>query len=180
MCYILFCTLLSHFTHKYINGLLLYIFVSAVRIPLKWGLLVCYSSKATTWYLHLWSSLKFLVWRLHHEFNIWMGARYICALIWQIVRCVYPRMFHSFWINFLMKLNINCIYTMNLQTLSLYVPINPWIDSPTEKLLTCSCVQYLIPFCLVCYYLVWKMDPLLVIKSPLTSSRLACQLVGSW
>ena len=31
---------------------------------------------------------------------------------------------------------------MNLQTFSLYVPIDPWIDSPTEKLLMCSCMQY--------------------------------------
>ena len=80
--------------------------------------------------------------------------------------------------------NINCIHMINLWTLSLYVPIDPWIDSPIEKLLTCNCVQYLIPYCLVCYRLVcyrlvWKMDRLLAIESPLTSLRLACQLVGS-
>ena len=68
---------------------------------------------------------------------------------------------------------------MNLRTLSLYVPIDPSINSPTEKLLTCSCMQYLIPYCLVCYCLVWKMDRLLVIEFTLTSSRLAYQLVGA-
>ena len=45
-------------------------------------------------------------------------------------------------------------YMMNLRILSLYVPIDPWIDCPTEKLITCSCVQYLISYCLVCYRLV--------------------------
>ena len=73
-----------------------------------------------------------------------------------------------------MKLNINCIYMMNLQMLSLYVPIDPSIDYPTEKLLVCSCVQYPIP-----YHLVWRLDPLLAIESPLTSLRLDCQLVGN-
>ena len=33
-------------------------------------------------------------------------------------------------------------------------------------------------YCLVCYQLVWKMNPLLAIESLLISSRLACQLVG--
>ena len=100
---------------------------------------IWYSSKAT-WYPHACCSLKFLMWRLYHVFNIGTGAHYICARIRQIVRRVYPWILHLFWINFLMKLNINCIYMIKLRTLSLYVPIDPWIDSPTEKLLTCSCV----------------------------------------
>ena len=66
-----------------------------------------YSSKAI-WYSHTCCSLKFLVWRLHHVFNIWTGAHYICAHIRQIIRCVYAQTIHSFWINFLMKLHINC------------------------------------------------------------------------
>ena len=41
--------------------------------------------------------------------------------------------FTHFWINLLMKLNINCIYTMNLQILPLYVPIDPQIDCPTKN-----------------------------------------------
>ena len=91
----------------------------------------------------------------------------------------HPQMFHLLLNKLLMKLNINCIHPMNLRILSLYVPIDPWIDCPTEKLLTCSCVQYLIPCCLVCYHLAWEMDPLLAIESLLTSLGLACQLVGS-
>ena len=70
-------------------------------------------------------------------------------------------------------------YMMNLRILSLYVPIDLRFNSPTEKLLTYSCMLYLIPYCLVCYHLEWKMDPLLAIEYPLISSRLACQLVGS-
>ena len=68
------------------------------------------------------------------------------------------------WINFLMKLNINCTYTMKLWILSVYVPIDHWINCPTEKLLACSCVQYPIPYCLVWYCLVWGMNPLLAIN----------------
>ena len=34
--------------------------------------------------------------------------------------------------------NINSIYTMKLQFLSLYVPIKHWIHCPTEKLFVCS------------------------------------------
>ena len=49
-----------------------------------------------------------------------------------------------------MKLNINCTYTTNLQILPLYVP---QIDYPTEKMLTRSYMQYLNPYCLVCYCL---------------------------
>ena len=66
---------------------------------------------------------------------------------------------------------------MNLQILSLYASIDSWIDCPTEKLLKCSYMQYLIPYCLVCYRLVWRMDPILGIESLLTFSRLVCQLV---
>ena len=68
---------------------------------------------------------------------------------------------------------------MNLQILPMYIPINPQIDCPTDKLLTCSYMQYLIPYCLVCFCLVWRMNSLSVIESPLTSLCLACQLVRS-
>ena len=139
---------------------------------------VQYSSKAT-WYLHACCSLKFLVWRLHHARSVFERVLVMFTIASGKSPEMYPRTFHSFWINFLMKLNINCICTMNLQTLSLYVPIDPWVESPTEKPLMCSCVQYLIPYCLVCYRLVWKMYYLLAIESPLTSSCLARQLVGS-
>ena len=64
-----------------------------------------------------------------------------------------------------MKLNINCMYTMNLQILPIYVPIDPKIDCPTEKLLTRSYMQHLIPYCLVCYCLLWRMNSLLAIES---------------
>ena len=128
---------------------------------------VWYSSKAT-WYLHVCCSLKILGWRLHHTFNIWMSVCYVHAHIRQIVGYMYPGTLHSFFINILLKLNINCIYMMNLWILSLYVSIDAWIDCPTVKLLTCSCVQYLILYCLVCYHLVWRIDPLLVTDSPLT------------
>ena len=108
-----------------------------------------YNSKAT-WYPNVCCSLKILGWRLHHAFNNWTGTRFIRTHIREIVRCVYTRTLHSFWINFVLKLNIDYIYIMNLRILSLYVPIDPWIDCPTEKLLRCSCVQYFIPYCLVC------------------------------
>ena len=71
-------------------------------------------------------------------------------------RAYVPATFHSFWINFVVKLNINFICTMILRTLSLYVPINPWINSLPEKLLMCSCMQYCIPYFLVCYRLCGK------------------------
>ena len=131
---------------------------------------IWYSSKAT-WYPRVCCSLKILVWKLHHAFNIWTGTHYICAHIEQIAGVCTHELCTHFWLSFLMELNNNCIYTMNLWILSLYVPIDPWMDHPTEKLLTCSCVQHLIPYCLVCYRLVWRMDPLLAIESPLTSSR---------
>ena len=67
------------------------------------------SSKAT-WYPHTCCSLKFLVWRSHHVFNIWTCTRYICDRIRQIVGCVYQRMLHSFWINFWWTLII-IVYT---------------------------------------------------------------------
>ena len=111
-------------------------------------LLLWYSSKAT-WYLHACCRLKILGWRLHHMFNIWMGACYARTRTRQIIGCVHPQMFHLFWMNFLMKFNLNGIYTMNLWILYLYVPSDPWMDCPTEKLLMCSCMQYLMPYCLV-------------------------------
>ena len=43
---------------------------------------------------------------------------------------------------------------MNLQTLSLYVPINPSIDSPTEKLLT-RAVACSISFPIIWCAIVW-------------------------
>ena len=43
---------------------------------------------------------------------------------------------------------------MNLQILLLYIPIDPQIDCPTEKLLTCSCMQYL-TFRIVWCAIVW-------------------------
>ena len=55
---------------------------------------------------------------------IWIGIRYIHACIRQIVKCVHPQMLHSFWINFLMKLNINCIHMMNLQIIIVSVCSN--------------------------------------------------------
>ena len=82
--------------------------------------------------------------------------------------------------------NIRSIYTMNLHILSLYVLIDAWIIRPAEKLLTCSRVQYPMPYCLVCHCLMWRkylvsrlrMDPLLATESPLTSSRLVNWLEG--
>ena len=136
---------------------------------------VRYSSKAT-WYPHVCWSLKFPLW-LHHAFNFWKGTHYIRAYITQIVRPVYPRTFHLFLNKPLMKLNINCIHTMNLWMLSLYVPINPWVNCPTEKLLTYGCMQYRNPYCLVWYRLVWRLDPLLAIEFPLTSSGLVCPFI---
>ena len=114
-----------------------------------------------------------------HSILILNGAHYIHACIRQIVRHVRLQTLHTFLNKFLMKLNIKCIYMMTLWRLSLYVPIDSWINCPTEKLLPCSCLQYLIPHCLMYYRLVWRMDPLLAIVSPLTFSHLACQLVGS-
>ena len=78
------------------------------------------------------------------------------------------------------------IYTMNLQILSLYVPIDAWIVRPAEQLLTCSRVQYPMPYCLACHCLMWRkdlvsrlrMDPSSATKSPLTSSRLVNWLEG--
>ena len=113
-----------------------------------------YSSNAT-WYLHACCSLKFLVWRLHHAFNIWTGARYICACIRQIVRRVYQLTFH---------LNVNCIDSIhNKLTNIVSVCSNRSLNRLSYwKLLTYSWVQYLIPYCLVCYRLVWRMDPIII------------------
>ena len=96
---------------------------------------IWYSSQATC-YPHVCCRLKILGWRLHHVFNIWTSAHYIRARIRQIIRYVHLRTLHSFWMNLLMKFNLNSIYRMKWWILSLYVPIDPWIDCPTEKLLT--------------------------------------------
>ena len=98
-------------------------------------------------------------WKLHHVFYIWTGACYICACIRQIIRHVHPLMLHSFRINFVMKFNINYILTMNLRIMCLYVPTDPWINCLTDKLLTCSCVKYLMPYCFtVGCRLAWRID----------------------
>ena len=91
--------------------------------------------------------VEILGWILHDAFNIWTGSHYYRAYIRQIVGAVHPQPLHSFLINLLMKLITNTTYMLGLQILSSCVPINPWNTCPTEKLLMCSCVQYLI----LCY-----------------------------
>ena len=50
--------------------------------------------------------------------------------------------------------NTNSLYTMNLQILSLYVLIDPWIHCPILK--SCSRAAYLMPYCLAgCGEWIW-------------------------
>ena len=93
---------------------------------------------------------------------------------------VNPQTLHLFWMNILMKINLNNIYLMKLCILSLYISVDPWSDCHTEQLLMCSCMQYLILYCLV-----WRMNLALRVsesfianKSPLCSSHLSSQLFG--
>ena len=85
-------------------------------------------------------------------------------------------------------LNFNLIvigysYTMNLLILSLYVPIEPWIDvllKSCSYAASCS-VSFNIIWCAIVWYrmdFMHRMDLSLEIESPLTSLRLSSQLVG--
>ena len=126
-----------------------------------------------TWQQHACCRLNIVKWRLHHAFNIWMGAHYICAHIRQIIGCMHVQILLSFWINFIKDTyTINSIYTMNLRMLSLCVLIDPWLHYPTEKLLVCIISHALL------YGWLQRMDFLLAIESPLISSSLSIQLVG--
>ena len=99
-----------------------------------------YSSKAT-WYPHVCCRLKILRWRLHHAFSIWTGAHYVCALM-QIIRCVHLQTLHPFWMNFLIKLNINriCVHNelMNNVSVCSNQPLNRLSYWKTDRLQLCA------------------------------------------
>ena len=119
-----------------------------------------YSSKET-WYQHACCSFKILVWRLHYVFNILMGTCYVHAHIRQIVGCVYPQMLHSF-LNKLFNDYYEYSLCMFRSILELIVLLKD-----------CSCAVA----CNISFPIVWCAIVLLAIEYPLTSSRLACQLV---
>ena len=67
-----------------------------------------YSSEET-WYPHACWQLIILGWRLHHAYSIWMSAHHVRPHQANRRVCA-PMIVALIWTNFLMKLNIICIY----------------------------------------------------------------------